>query len=140
MYVLMIELGRIVRECSILDRTSSANEARNDSTAAGSEALVRYVGVKLQTTSRASCAQARTMMAACLTDCIPVRNVFTVCFLSWFALNGTHSSRMAHGAIWKKDCSNSRVKSHRQPWTAGPNASSMLGGQFMATVNAVRME
>jgi hypothetical protein len=54
MYRLMVELGRTDLACSTLDSISSDSEARNESTAAGIDVLVLYIGTMLHKTSKTS--------------------------------------------------------------------------------------
>ena len=75
----MIMLGLTDRLCSMLDSISKVAEAKKDKQAAGIYALVRYMGAKDQTMSRASCVQARAAIASCFAGATIVRSVLTFC-------------------------------------------------------------
>ena len=99
MYAFMIELGRIDRLCSILDRKNKAIDAKNERVAAGIDASVLYIGVILRRMRRMSWVPHKIVIASCLTFCMRVRSVLTFCRCNCEARSGTKSSRIVLGAI-----------------------------------------
>lgn len=70
-----------------------------------------------------------------------VGTVFVVDFQSLTNRGSATKRSKVVGPIERIDCSNRSVKSkfERHPWTAGPKASSMYGGQVDAIVTARRV-
>ena len=111
MKTLMRSLGLAERMCSREESHSRAKQVRKDRLAAARP--VRLVSLeRADEIKRAHWLIAKSDMMACLQKCVHDLVHFASCRCSREARNGMARRRRAHGAIWKKLCSNTSVKSN----------------------------